>query len=72
MNLVDLVIIIGGIVALGFRFFLVEYRLRSTLKFERYFLSRILVYFTYLAMIANLKSVILNLIVVCSAPMMLI
>ena len=71
-NLGNLAIIIGGIVALGFRIYMLEFRLRSNLKFERHFLSRLLVYYTFLAMIANLQSMILNLIVVCSAPMMLI
>ena len=65
-------IILGGTLSLVFRIFLLEYLLRSTLKFERHYLSRILVLYTYLAMIANLQSVILNLVVACSAPMMAI
>ncbi len=72
MSLANLAVSIGGIIALGFRIFLLEYCLRSTLKFERHFLSRLLVYYTFLAMVADLQSVVLNLIVVCAAPMMLI
>ncbi|MHA1612738.1 MAG: hypothetical protein ACTSVZ_10805 [Promethearchaeota archaeon] len=68
----NLAIIIGGTIALGLRVFMLEFRLRSNLKFERHFLSRLLAYYTFLAMVTDLQSMILNLIVVCSAPMMLI
>lgn len=65
-------VIIGGVIGLLFRLILLEGILPTHLKFERRFLSRLLAYYTFLAMTFNFQSTILNLIVACSFPMMIL
>ncbi len=61
-----------GISFLLFRLWLVEVKLPDELQFRRRYLSRVINYYTALALAFSLSSVVLNLIVMISFPILLV
>ena len=66
----DILFMVCGLIGFVFRLWICEKKLKHLLQFRSLYLSRILAYFYFIAMIFAWRSIILNVIVVVGMPLM--